>query len=35
MITGIDGRKTVELITAVYKSGCLKQFVELPLESNY
>lgn len=34
MITGVDGRKTVELITAVYKAGCLKQFVGLPLEKN-
>lgn len=31
MITGVDGRKTVELITAIYKSGSLKQTVALPL----
>ncbi|MCL1843775.1 MAG: Gfo/Idh/MocA family oxidoreductase [Defluviitaleaceae bacterium] len=34
LITGIDGRKTVELITAIYKSGCLKQTVSLPLSKN-
>ncbi|MGN6712089.1 Gfo/Idh/MocA family protein [Anaerocolumna jejuensis] len=34
MITGIDGRKTVELITAIYKAGCCKQFVKLPLEKS-
>ena len=31
LITGADGRKTVELISAIYKSGCLKQTVTLPL----
>jgi len=31
LITAEDGRKTVELITAIYKSGCLKQTVSLPL----
>ena len=31
LITGIDGRMTVELITAIYKSGCTKQTVSLPL----
>jgi len=31
LITGTDGRMTVELITAIYKSGCLKQTVTLPL----
>ena len=31
MITGIDGRKTVELITAIYKAGCKKMLVELPI----
>jgi predicted dehydrogenase len=31
LITGIDGRNTVELITAIYKSGCTKQTVSLPL----
>lgn len=31
MITGMDGRNTVELITAIYKSGCLKQNVTLPI----
>ena len=31
LITGADGRKTVELITAIYKSGCTKTTVSLPL----
>ncbi len=31
MIQGADGRKTVELITAIYKSGALKQTVALPI----
>jgi UDP-N-acetyl-2-amino-2-deoxyglucuronate dehydrogenase len=31
MITGEDGRKTVELITAIYKAGCLKERVMLPI----
>lgn len=31
MITGLDGRKTVELITAIYKAGCKKEYVKLPL----
>ncbi len=31
MITGEDGRKTVELITAIYKAGCKKINVTLPL----
>lgn len=31
MIMGIDGRKTIELITAIYKSGATKQTVLLPL----
>jgi len=30
-ITGPDGRKTVELISAIYKSGCEKKTVSLPL----
>lgn len=34
LITGEDGRKTVELITAIYKSGCLKQTVSLPLSKD-
>ncbi|MDR0271788.1 MAG: Gfo/Idh/MocA family oxidoreductase [Clostridiales bacterium] len=34
LITGIDGRKTVELITAIYKSGFLKQTVSLPLSED-
>lgn len=32
MITGEDGRKTVELITAIYKAGFIKQIVTLPIE---
>lgn len=31
MITGIDGRKTIELITAIYKAGFKKELVKLPL----
>jgi len=31
LITGVDGRRTIELITAIYKSGCLKQTVSLPI----
>jgi len=34
LITGEDGRKTVELITAIYKAGCLKQTVTLPLSKD-
>lgn len=34
MITGTDGRRTVELITAIYKSGCLHQTVRLPIEKD-
>ncbi len=30
-IGGEDGRRTIELITAVYKSGATKQTVTLPL----
>jgi len=31
-ITGEDGRRTIELITAIYKSGSLHQPVDLPLK---
>ena len=31
LITGEDGKKTVELITAIYKSGCLDTPVRLPI----
>lgn len=31
LIKGIDGRKTVELITAIYKAGCTRTTVTLPL----
>jgi len=34
LITGQDGRMTVELITAIYKSGCKKQTVTLPLSKD-
>ena len=34
LITGHDGRKTVELITAIYKSGCTKSTVSLPLSKD-
>jgi predicted dehydrogenase len=32
LVGGIDGRNTVELITAIYKSGSGRQAVELPLQ---
>ena len=32
MITGEDGRKTVELISAIYKAGCTRSVVSLPIE---
>ena len=32
LIDGRDGRNTVELITAIYKAGCLKQMVTLPID---
>lgn len=32
LITGEDGRRTVELISAIYKSGCQKKVVKLPIE---
>ena len=31
-ITGEDGRRTIELITAIYKAGSTRQAVELPLK---
>lgn len=31
MITGVDGRNTVELITAIYKAGCQKTLAQLPI----
>lgn len=34
MITGVDGRRTVELITAIYKAGCNKERVTLPLQKD-
>lgn len=34
LITGIDGRKTVELITAVYKAGSRREWTELPLQND-
>ena len=30
-ITGADGRRTIELITAIYKAGCLKRTAKLPI----
>ncbi len=30
-IGGIDGRRTIELITAIYKAGCTEQTVSLPI----
>jgi len=32
LITGKDGRNTVELITGIYKSGCTKKMVTLPID---
>jgi predicted dehydrogenase len=31
LIGGNDGRRTIELITAIYKAGCMKEVVRLPL----
>ena len=31
LITGEDGRRTIELITAIYKAGCKKETVQLPI----
>ena len=33
-ITGEDGRRTIELITAIYKSGATRQPVSLPLSAD-
>lgn len=33
-IKGEDGRRTIELITAIYKSGATHQSVELPLQKD-
>lgn len=33
MITGQDGRRTIELITAIYKSGSEKRTISLPISS--
>ncbi len=33
-ISGEDGRRTIELITAIYKSGALHRSVELPLQKD-
>lgn len=34
LITGIDGRRSVELIAAIYKAGCLKETVKLPIKKD-
>jgi len=34
LIDGISGRRTIELITAIYKSGCLKERTSLPLSKD-
>lgn len=34
MITGMDGKRTVELITAIYKAGFEKKTVTLPIEKD-
>lgn len=31
LVTGEDGRRTVELITAIYQAGCEKRYVRLPI----
>lgn len=33
LITGTDGKRTVELITAIYKAGFTDSFVKLPIPS--
>ncbi|MDR2657446.1 MAG: Gfo/Idh/MocA family oxidoreductase [Oscillospiraceae bacterium] len=33
-ITGIDGRRTIEMITAIYKSGALRETVALPISKD-
>ena len=33
LITGVDGRRTVEVITAIYKAGFTGQQVKLPIDS--
>ena len=33
-ITGADGRRTIELITAIYKSGSTEKTVKLPIASD-
>ncbi len=33
-ITGEDGRRTIELITAIYKAGALHRTAELPLRTD-
>ncbi|GHU65031.1 oxidoreductase [Clostridia bacterium] len=33
-ITGIDGRRTIEMITAIYKSGALHEQVSLPISQD-
>ncbi|MCL2472055.1 MAG: Gfo/Idh/MocA family oxidoreductase [Treponema sp.] len=32
LITGEDGRRTIELISAIYKAGCEQKTVELPIQ---
>lgn len=34
LITGVDGKKTLELITAIYKSGFTKSIVSLPIDKD-
>ena len=34
LITGVDGKKTLELITAIYKSGFTKSIVSLPIKED-
>ena len=34
LISGMDGRRTIELITAIYKAGCEQKTIELPIQKN-
>jgi predicted dehydrogenase len=34
LISGEDGRRTIELISAIYKAGCKKEIVKLPLSKD-
>ena len=34
LVTGVDGRLTIELITAIYKAGTEERFIKLPITSD-